>query len=264
MSNIEYQSDVKKAHASGVAGADAEVAAAKHVAEEPKMQQKAGILWRHSSCPQDDTDRLYWADKIVLKMKECLNAKELVPKEGAEIGEEHAIYWFTSFCEIIEVQNASVGPDFPLPDPVKRFPSYVARRLLQVPCFDKMRVFVKYFERCRAVDPSMVDDSPWVLAFCKLAAQDAKSDKPFDTNFLSKLPERKLAFQSCAAYSDYKKTRDNERLVLARSSSGMNNEMRLSIIKQLRAKKGSFPADVHDELVCIETVVTATSKEDKV
>ena len=48
MSNIEHQSDVKKAHASGVAGADAEVAAAKHVAEEAKMQQKAGILWRHS------------------------------------------------------------------------------------------------------------------------------------------------------------------------------------------------------------------------
>ena len=110
----------------------------------------------------------------------------------------------------------------------------------------------------------MVDDSPSVFAFCKLAAEDAKSDKPFDTNFLSKWPERKLAFQSCAAYSDYKKTRDKERLVLARSSSGMTGKMRLSIIKQLRAKKGSFPADVHDELVCVETLLTATSKEDKV
>ena len=190
MPNIKDQSDVKKAHASGVAGADAEVAgadaevaAAMHVAEEAKMQQKAGILCRHSSCPQDDTDRQHWADKIVLKMEECLNAKELVPEEGAEIGEEHAIYWLNSFCENVEVQN---GTDFPLVDSVKRFPSYVARRLLQVPCFDKMKEIAKYFDRCRAVDPRMVDDSPSVFAFCKLAAQDPESDKPFDVNFLSK------------------------------------------------------------------------------
>ena len=109
----------------------------------------------------------------------------------------------------------------------------------------------------------MVDDSPSVQAFCKLAAQDRNSNKPFDMQFLSQWPERKLAFQSCPLYSDFKKTRDNERLVMVRLSSEMDNAMRLSMIKQLRLKKGSFSADVHDELLCIETYLTTSCPVDR-
>ena len=43
----------------------------------------------------------------------------------------------------------------------------------------------------------------------------------------------------------------------------MDNARRLSIIKQLRSKKGSFSPDVHDELLCIETFLTTSSREDR-
>ena len=197
------------------------------------------------------SNRQHWTEPIIMKVEECLKKSELFPEEGADPSEEHASYWFNSFCENVEVQKESSQQDSPeKPDPVKRFLSYMAKRLLRIPCFDKVKKFAQYFDRCHTVDPSMVSDSPTVQAFCKLAAEDPKSnnDKPFDTHFLSQWPDRKLAFQSCPLYSDYKKTRDNERLVMVRSSSGMDNAMRLSIVKQLRAKKGSFPAAHHEHL----------------
>ena len=200
-----------------------------------------------------------------MKIEECLKANELFPEEGADLSEEHASYWFNSFCENIEVQKESSHQDSPSPDPVKRFLSYMAKRLLRIPCFDKVKKFAPYFDRCHTVDPSMVSDSPTVQAFCKLAAEDPKSDKTFDMCFLSQWPDRKLALQSSLLYSDYKKTRDNERLKKARVSMDEmdSNAMRLSIIKQLRLKKGSFSADVHDELLCIETYLTTSSREDR-
>ena len=196
-------------------------------------------------------------------MEECLKANELFPEEGADLSEEHASYWFNSFCENIEVQNKSSHQDSPSPDPVKRFLSYMAKRLLRIPCFDKVKKFAQYFDRCHTVDPSMVSDSPTVQAFCKLAAEDPKSDRAFDMCFLSQWPDRKLALQSSPLYCDYKRTRDNERLKVARSAIEMDNPNRLSLIKQLRLKKGSFSADVHDELLCIETYLTTSSREDR-
>ena len=199
-----------------------------------------------------------------MKFEECLKANELVPEEGADLSEEHASYWFNSFCENVEVQKESSQQDSPeKPDPVKRFLSYMAKRLLRIPCFDKVKKFAQYFDRCHTVDPSMVSDSPTVQAFCKLAAEDPKSDKTFDMCFLSQWPDRKLALQSSPLYCDYKKTRDNERLKVARSAIEMDNPNRLSVIKQLRLKKGSFSADVHDELLCIETYLTTSCPVDR-
>ena len=199
-----------------------------------------------------------------MKVEECLKKSELFPEEGADPSEEHASYWFNSFCENVEVQKESSRQDSPeKPDPVKRFLSYMAKRLLRIPCFDKVKKFAQYFDRCHTVDPSMVSDSPTVQAFCKLAAEDSKSDRAFDMCFLSRWPDRKLALQSSPLYRDYKKTRDNERLKAARSAIEMDNPNRLSIIKQLRLKKGSFSADVHDELLCIETYLTTSCPVDR-
>ena len=54
--DIKDQSDVD----SEVSGVDAEVAGADAEVASPLLPMRAGILCRHSSCPEDDTKRRAW------------------------------------------------------------------------------------------------------------------------------------------------------------------------------------------------------------
>jgi hypothetical protein len=172
-----------------------------------------------------------WAEVLAVSSEAAFKGEMLTGGTSKTV-----IFQLRSFTQNIEqqVQDAKAsasGQETQFQPWVRGFLRYVTDGLLARPCFKVLPEFAVFFRRVEAVAPKQVP--PLTTALCSLSeVDDVKAD--FDTNCLSKWPNKKNELEQSALYKDYEGARSLARKELARSAAAtMSPSDRYKLVQSL-------------------------------
>lgn len=148
------------------------------------------------------------------------------------------------------------SPDKAIPSDVRKFFSFVADRLLGMPCYTSILKFAEVFERVQSFAPECI--SPICDAITRLSKASILAKDTFSTEFLSEWPARQLKFDTSQLFSNYDQYRVTALIAEARKNHSLDDAVRCQMVSDLLARNVS--AEVKEELELAHAMLSTQSE----